>query len=257
MFSFIDIRLIDVVDIALSAYLMYSVYKLIRGTMAAHIVLSILGFLVFGIVVRALNMSILSSAIGSLLNIGLLALIVIFQQEIRNFLVLMGTRYSFLKRIGLDDGSNTGDDSNERSTMIKVIADSCANMSETKTGALIVIERSVGLKEYVSTGEPVDAVFSQQLIETIFFKNTPLHDGAMIVNQHRILAAGCILPVSKNTSIPKSFGLRHRSALGITEVSDAITVVVSEETGNISVFEHAEHRSIADAAELAKYLEER
>ncbi len=253
LFSFLDVRLVDIVDILLSAYLMYAVYRLIKGTLAANIVMSILAFLVFWVIVRALNMNMLSAVMGSFVNIGLLALIVIFQQEIRTFLVMLSTRSAFFRKFGLNkviEKENEGDDY----AFINSIVNACENMSMTKTGALIVIGRKVGLKDYIDTGDCINARFSQQLIETIFFKNTPLHDGAMVVDKKRIIAAGCILPVSTDMSLPKSFGLRHRSAMGITEVTDAVSVVVSEETGNISVFEHGKHKKIDSRPELIDIL---
>lgn len=254
MYSFLDIRFVDIIDIVVSAYLMYALYRLIKGTMAASIVLSILGFLVFWMVVRALNMSILSAVMGSFVNIGLLALIVIFQQEIRTFLVMLSSRHSFLRKIGLGDVAVGGEAQNDR-LMISTLVKSCEDMSAAKTGALIVIARSVGLKDYLQTGEPINAQYSQLLIETIFFKNTPLHDGAMIVDKSHIMAAGCILPVSQDMTVPKSFGLRHRAALGITEVSDAVAVVVSEETGGISIFEKGLYYPIDGASDMYDYLE--
>lgn len=253
LFSFLDVRLVDVVDIVLSAYLMFAIYKLIKGTLAANIVISILAFLIFWVVVRALNMSMLSAVMGSFVNIGLLALIVIFQQEIRTFLVMLSTRHTFFRRIGLDKVME-GEKQDQDSVFATSIANACENMSQSKTGALIVVSRKAGLKDYISTGDSLDAKFSQQLIETIFFKNTPLHDGAMIVTKQKIVAAGCILPVSTDMSLPKSFGLRHRSAMGVTEVTDAVSVVVSEETGNISIFDHGKHTSVATRAELLEIL---
>lgn len=253
LFSFLDVRLVDVVDILFSAYLMYAVYKLIKGTLAANIVMSILAFLVFWVIVRALNMNMLSAVMGSFVNIGLLALIVIFQQEIRTFLVMMSTRSAFFRKFGLYkviEKESEGDDF----AFVNSIANACENMSMSKTGALIVIGRKVGLKDYIDTGDCLNARFSQQLIETIFFKNTPLHDGAMIVDKKKIIAAGCILPVSTDMSLPKTFGLRHRSAVGITEVTDAVSVVVSEETGNISVFEHGKHKKVESRSELIGIL---
>lgn len=254
MYSFIDIRLVDIIDIVVSAYLMYALYRLIKGTMAASIVLSLLGFLLFWMVVRALNMSILSAALGSLVNIGLIALVVIFQQEIRTFLVMLSSRHTFLRKIGLGGVSADVDGGGSRQ-YVSVLVKSCEDMSASKTGALIVVARSVVLNDYIKTGEPINAGYSQMLIETIFFKNTPLHDGALIVDKQRLLAAGCILPVSQDMSVPKSFGLRHRSALGITEVTDAVSVVVSEETGAISVFEKGLYYPIDSASDLYDYLE--
>ena len=254
MLSFIEIRFVDVVDIVLSAYIMYMLYKLIKGTMAASIIMSILAFLALWIVVRALNMSMLSAVMGSFVNIGLLALIVIFQQEIRTFLAMISTKHSFLKRFGLDKLDVQADEL-AASPFVSAIVKSCESMSASHTGALIVVAREVGLKDYVATGNEINAQFSQQLIETVFFKNTPLHDGAMIVDKKRIIAAGCILPVSQSMDIPKNHGLRHRSALGITELTDAVSVVVSEETGAISIFDHGKHHPIGSAIELGEYLE--
>ncbi len=253
MFSFIEIRIVDILDIVISAYLMYAVYRLIKGTMAASIVMSIIAFLVFWVVVRALGMSMLSAVMGSFVNIGLLALIVIFQQEIRTFLIILSTKHTIFKKIGLDKymvRSEKFDDT----IFLNSVAKSCESMSASKTGALIVVVRQVGLNDYIETGDQLSAQFSQQLIETIFFKNTPLHDGAMIVDKHHIMAAGCILPVSKNMSLPKSFGLRHRSAMGITEVTDAVSIVVSEETGSITVFEHGDYYPMDTPQDLYEYL---
>ncbi|MDD7726179.1 MAG: diadenylate cyclase CdaA, partial [Bacteroidales bacterium] len=242
-----------IVDIVLSAYLMYSIYRLIKGTMAASIVMSISAFLIFWVLVRALGMSMLSAVMGSFVNIGLLALIVIFQQEIRTFLIMLSTRHSLFKRLGLDP-SMEKTDAAENAVFLDSIVKACESMSKTQTGALIVVARKVGLKDYIETGDKLSAHFSQQLIETIFFKNTPLHDGAMIVDKHHIIAAGCILPVSKDMTLPKTFGLRHRSAMGVTEVTDAVSIVVSEETGGITVFEHGNLQHIEDSQELYKYL---
>ena len=253
MFSFLDIRLVDIVDIILSAYLMYTIYRLIKGTMAASIVMSIAAFLIFWVLVRALGMSMLSAVMGSFVNIGLLALIVIFQQEIRTFLVMLSTRHSLVKRLGLDKSMGKTDET-ENAIFVNSIVKACENMSKSKTGALIVVARNVGLKDYIATGDKISALFSQQLIETIFFKNTPLHDGAMIVDKRHIIAAGCILPVSQDMTLPKTFGLRHRSALGVTEVTDAVSIVVSEETGGITVFEQGAHHPMENAQGLYEYL---
>lgn len=253
MFSFIEIRLIDIVDIVLCAYIMYTIFKLIRGTVALSIVVSIIGFLILWLIVRALKMSMLSGIMDSFVSIGLLALIIIFQQEVRRFLVHVGTRYDIMRKTGFDKLVGTTDKA--AAAFTNSIVKSCESMSKSKTGALIVIIRSVGLKDIIATGDQIDADFSQQLIETIFFKNTPLHDGAMIVDKHKILAAACILPVSHNMDIPKHFGLRHRSAMGITEVSDAVAIVVSEETGNITIFDNGVHIHVENGMELAEFLD--
>ncbi len=252
MLPFIDIRIVDILDILLSAYLMYAIYRLIKGTIAAHIVLSVMAFLVIFVIVRALGMSMLSAVMGSFVNIGLLALIVIFQQEIRSFLILLSTKHTIFKRFGIDKYINKTPQTN--TILLTSITKACETMAQTKTGALIVIARHIGLKNYIQTGEQLNAQPSQQLIETIFFKNTPLHDGAMIITANHITAAGCILPVSKNMELPKNYGLRHRSAAGITEITDAIAIVVSEETGTITIFEQGQHLPMDTPQDLYEYL---
>lgn len=251
MLSFLDIRFVDVVDILLCAYIMFLIYRLIKGTVAVNIIMSILGIVVLWLIVRALKMSMMTAIFDSFINIGLLALIVIFQQEVRRFLVMASTRYDLMKRFGLEKIFIK----DEKLPYIDVIINACDNMSKSKTGALIILSRKVGLKEYINTGIEINSSYSQQLIETIFFKNTPLHDGAMIADKRTIQAAACILPVSQNMDIPKNFGLRHRSALGITEATDAIAIVVSEETGKITYFDKGIHLKIENAQDLKELLE--
>lgn len=251
MLSFLDIRLVDIIDILLCAYIMFLVYRLIKGTVALNIIMSIMGIVALWVIVRAFKMSMMTAIFDSFINIGLLALIIIFQQEVRRFLVMASTRYNLMKRFGLDK-TFFGE---EKMKNANVIAAACDNMSQSKTGALIVLSRKVGLKEYISTGTEINSAYSQQLIETIFFKNTPLHDGALIADKHTIQAAACILPVSQNMDIPKNFGLRHRSALGITELTDAVAIVVSEETGNIAYFDKGIHIKIDKANDLIELLE--
>lgn len=252
MLSFLEIRLVDIIDIVLGAYIFFMFYKLIKGTVAVNIIISIFSILAFWVIVRSLNMSMMTAILDSFINIGLLALIVIFQQEIRRFLIHLSTRYDFVKKMNLD---RTLVSDEENMTFIRTIVKSVESMSKSKTGALIVVTRTVGLKEFIATGDELNAEYSEQLIETIFFKNTPLHDGAMIVDKHRILAAACILPVSQSMGIDRQFGLRHRSALGITEVSDAVAIVVSEETGHITLFDNGVYISINSPIALSEYLE--
>ena len=251
MLSFLDIRFVDVIDILLCAYIMFLIYRLIKGTVALNIIVSIFGIVALWLIVRALKMSMMTAIFDSFINIGLLALIIIFQQEVRRFLVMASTRYDLMKRFGLECVFLK----NSKMEHFNTIIDACHNMSLSKTGALIISSRKVGLKEYINTGIEIDAAYSQQLIETIFFKNTPLHDGALIGNKQKIQAAACILPVSQNMDIPKNFGLRHRSALGITEATDAIAIVVSEETGNITYFDKGVHIKVEKAQDLKELLE--
>lgn len=233
--DFIRITFIDILDIVLVAMLLYYLFKVLRGTHAMSILSGILLLYVIYIVVRALNMELLTSIIGSLTSIGFIALVIIFQPEIRRFLQVLGNKSrdrqkTFLGRIFDFKGANKAIDLE----YINPIVSACGDMSATKTGALIVIRRDGNIEEIIDSGVQVDAVISTSLIKNIFFKNSPLHDGAMIIARNRIVAAKCVLP-STRSEVPISFGMRHRAALGASEFTDAIIVVVSEETGNISV----------------------
>lgn len=229
---FIQVRIFDIIDIFLVALLFFWFYRILKGTSAISIFLGIVAIFLIWQVVKALQMELLSTILGAFVNVGFIALIVIFQPEIRRFLFTIGAqaqeskltrRFKFLKvnnNVGLD---------------IDAITQACLNMSDIKQGALILITRKNNLDDIVATGVIVNADISNPLIENIFFKNSPLHDGAMIIRNNRITAARCILPVTQKTNIPGHYGLRHRSAIGVTEVNDCIALVVSEETGNISM----------------------
>ena len=233
--DFIRITFVDILDIVLVAMLMYYLYKVLRGTHAMSILSGILLLFVVYIVVRALNMELLTSLIGSLTSVGLIALVIIFQPEIRRFLQVWGNQFrdrqrSFLGRIFDFKGSGKVADLE----YINPIVSACGDMSATKTGALIVIKTEGNLQEIIDSGVRVDAIISTPLVKNLFFKNSPLHDGAVVIADNRIVAAKCVLP-STRSEVPISFGMRHRAALGASETTDAIIVVVSEETGNISV----------------------
>lgn len=233
--DFINISVADIIDIVVVAILMFYVYKLIRGTHSTNILTGIvLIYMLWFVVVRILKMPLLSSILNSLVNVGILALVIIFQPELRRFLQVLGTQSrsrqkSFLGRI-FDSRNNK----NTNLDYLNPVVRACGDMSVAKTGALIVIKQEGNLQEIVDTGVMVDAIVSSSLLKNIFFKNSPLHDGAVVINGNRIVAAKCVLP-STRSEVPISFGMRHRAALGISEVSDAIVVVVSEETGSISV----------------------
>ncbi len=229
--GFITIRVIDIIDIALVAILMYYCYKLIRGTRATNIMTGILLIYAMWILVRALNMELLTTILGSIISVGIIALIVIFQPEIRHFLEVLGDKWKTENRLVriFFPRQNMGDNA-----AIEQIAQACKEMSARRTGALIVLERHNDLKEVIATGVETDAIVSAPLLMNIFFKNSPLHDGAVVVSGNRIVAAKCILP-STQREVPFSFGMRHRAAVGMSEVFDALVVVVSEETGCISI----------------------
>jgi len=233
--TFLDIRLIDLVDIVLVAYLMFRIYKLIKGTVALNIMFGIFAFVLFWLLIKAFNMQLSSSIMDNFVNVGVLAFIVVFQQEIRRFLLLLGSRYNVTSKFSMEKVFMS-ESKGMMNIYNKPVVRACVALARTKTGALIVITKDSELLDYVQTGELINGVISTQLLENIFFKNSPLHDGAVIITGNKIKAAGCILPVSQNTELPKRVGLRHRAAMGITESTDAVAIVVSEETGRISFF---------------------
>lgn len=235
--GFLDIRLLDAVDILLVATLLYLLYRLVRGTIAFNIFIGFLSVYLFWLFVQLLNMKLLSNILGQFIGVGVIALLIVFQQEIRRFLLLIG-RNSILFR-GRFRWSNLlpwkWEFERPKDLDASEIVEACKNLSRTKTGALIVLAKTSELKFYASTGTAIDAEISSKVLESIFNKTSPLHDGAVIIAKNRIKAASCILPVSDSDSIPKHLGLRHRSGIGISEQTDAIAIIVSEEMGAISL----------------------
>lgn len=249
-----NIRIVDVIDVLLFAILLYEVYNLIKGTAAIKIFIGMIAIYLVWKVVKALEMQLLTEILGQFISVGFIALIVVFQPEIRQFLLLLGNpriirthprRFLFWKfRITSPGGLHSDK-----------IVKACQKMAETRTGALIIIARKSELNTYVETGQIIDAKISESLIETIFFKNSPLHDGAMIILGENIRAACCILPISSNPGIPKGCGLRHRAAVGITERSDAAAIIVSEEQGRISYSSEGKLILGVTPSELSNFLE--
>ena len=233
MFDFLSFGIFDILDILLVASIFFIGYRLVRGTVAATIFVGVFTIYLFWILAEALNMELISSIIGQFISVGVLALLIVFQQEVRRFLLMIGSHYKW-KNL-LNPKVLFKNDEVKLNT-IKSISVACSNLSKTKTGALIIIAKRTLIDEFKNTGVKINAEITPELIENIFFKNTPLHDGAMIIDQDKIVSARCILPVSERLDIPGSMGLRHRAALGFSAVSDALVIVVSEETGNISIF---------------------
>lgn len=234
--TFLDLSFIDILDILTIAVIIYLIFRWIRGTSAMNIFFAILVLLIIRIVAYALNMKMLSALMGTVIDVGAVALIVIFQPEIRRFLTRLG-RSAVLKGNGgqrLLDKILGRKSSAMSNPSIDEIAKACKEMSNQMTGALIVLPHKDTLEEIIETGDVIDAQISKRLIMNIFFKNAPLHDGAMIINQDRIVAARCTLPVTERMDIPESYGMRHKAAIGLSEKSDADIIVVSEQTGNIS-----------------------
>ena len=241
----------DVIDILLVAFILFAIYRILRRSGASNLFWGILAFIFTWLLVSyVFQLELTSALFDRFVSVGAIALIVIFQEEIRSFFYRIGSRFN-VERFKDRWSKIRHLQNNQRQA--EAIYRACEHMSANKVGALIVIARQQELKTFADTGEIVDAVISPQLIENIFFKNTPLHDGAMIIHEGRILAAACILPVSKNTTLPKRYGLRHRAALGIAEKTDALAIVVSEETGKISMAQGESIRTIS-LTELEQHL---
>lgn len=253
--DFLNVTIIDIIDILLVTFIFWQVYRLVRGTVATTIFVVIFLIYVLWAVVQALNMELMSAILSQILGVGVIALIVVFQQEIRQSLLLIGNRLrntsnKFLRHFV---GNKTLTVS---SNAISEIVNGVMNMASNKIGALIVFERKSTLENITETGDLINADISSRLIETIFFKNTPLHDGAMIIADNRIKYARCVLPVSENLSINPSLGLRHRAAAGVTERTDAFAIVVSEQTGKVSVIDKGQIRTLSAGDNLTEIITE-
>ena len=251
----LDFGVKDFIDIFLVAVILYYCYKVMKESRSLNIFFGVLIFVIFWLFVsQILEMRLLGSILDKLVSVGALALIILFQEEIRNFFFTIGTHRKVKSLLRLIRG-NKNKSSNGRDEIMPIVM-ACMSMSKQKVGALIVIEKTLPLNDIIRSGEIIDANINQRLIENIFFKNSPLHDGAMIISKKRIKAAGCILPVSHSMDIPKELGLRHRAAMGISQETDALSVIVSEETGNISVAYKGNFKLRLSAEELERILTE-
>jgi len=233
--AFIHVRILDIIDILLVAFLMYQIYMLIKGSIATYIFITIITFYVVWLLVKD-NMLLLGSILGQIIGVGAIAIIVVFQPELRRFLIMFSARYLPKAGISIDNffsKISTGLPQMNINGIIKA----CVNMSKDRVGALIVLQRNSMLDAYAGTGDILDARTTSRLLESIFNKTGPLHDGAVIIYNDKIRAACCILPVSDNFEIPEHYGLRHRAGVGLTEQTDALVIIVSEETGGISLSE--------------------
>ncbi len=249
---FFDITIMDIVDVVLVALLLFYIYRVMKESGSLNVFLGILVFFFSWVLVsKMLQMRLLGSIFDQLMSVGTLALVIIFHEEIRNFFRSLGSQRHFRFLSRFFSRNNKG---KEVSSDVMPIVLACNNMAQQKVGALIVLERNNSLNDIIKTGETINADISQRLVEAVFFKNAPLHDGAMVVQNGRIAAAQCILPVSHNLNISKKLGLRHRSAIGITEIYDAIAVVVSEESGTISAAIDGKLMQNLDARKLEELL---
>ncbi len=223
----------DLIDIIIVALMLYYLYRLMKNSGTLSLFYGVLAFIVIWVLsFEIFNMKLTGTIVDKFMSIGLIVLVILFQDQIKRFLTDIGGRakWKTVRNLFRHDKNN---EENHSEVMSVVYA--CMSMSKSKTGALIVFERKMPLRDYEKTGDIIDADINVRLIENIFFKNSPLHDGAMIIASHRIMSVGCILPVSHDMNIPKNLGLRHRAALGMSQVTDAVCVIVSEETGGISV----------------------
>lgn len=248
----IEIGLKDIIDIVLVALLLFYIYRLMKQSSSANIFTGVMVFVIAWILVsQVFEMRLLGGIFDKLINVGSLAIIILFQEEIRHFFSTIGRQRA--ERIFRFFVRKKEKEQTHRSEIMPIVM-ACINMSRQKVGALIVIERDEPLNEICATGEIIDASISQRLIENIFFKNSPLHDGAMVISKKRIKAAGCILPVAHDNDIPKSLGLRHRAALGISQKADSISIIVSEETGGISLAMNGQFTLRLTAEDLERRL---
>ena len=255
-FNIIDLKITDFIDIILVAVLLYYVYKLVRGSVAINIFIGIVIVWGFWKLTALLGMNMISSIVGPFLQVGLIALIVVFQQEIRKFLLMIGSTNFANKRNFLNHFKFLRQENASASTDINAILNACEKMATTLTGALIVIERDHSLDFVKSSGDKMYIEITSPIVESIFFKNSPLHDGAIVITNNYIVATRVILPVSNERNIPLHYGLRHRAAVGITEKTDALAIVVSEETGDLSYIKNGKFITFKGITDLSAKLKD-
>ena len=250
----IPIKIFDIIDILLVAIILFQFYRLIKGTAASRIFIAIFFIYMFWLIVKALHMELISSLMGQVIGVGVLALIIVFQQEVRRFLLVVANRYFNSSRLSIKKLFSSVKEEQGSPKEAEEIVRAAESMSSKKIGALIVIGRLSRLDIYSEGGEILKANISSELLETIFFKNTPLHDGAVLIEDGKILAARCPLPITDQVTVPSKFGMRHRAAIGISEHIDALVVVVSEESGEITVVENGNVRDNITPNELRNIL---
>ena len=259
IFGFLQLSLADILDILLLGLIIFFLFRWIRGSSAMSIFVAIVSLYIIRVIVSAFNMRLMTAIMDMVLDVGVLALIVIFQPEIRKFLIRLGNRYmnSAQGRAILNRITGKGNTRSLRSSeAVNDLTEACRRMAEEKTGALIVIAHKNPLEDVISTGDKIDATIHRRLIMNLFFKNSPLHDGALVIAGNRIVAVRCTLPITENKNLPAYDGMRHKAAVGITEESDADAVVVSEETGRISFVKAGKVTPIQNINELKLLLTE-
>ena len=246
--GFLEVRWTDLVDILLVSILLYQVYKLLKGSVAVRVLLGFLSLYLIYLVVKAAQMELLTNILGQFMGVGVLAAIILFSQEIRKFLVILG------KTTFRQDGLIWRRREPKEAMNITAIMEAVKSLSASNTGALIVFSRSTELKFYADSGDLLEAFISKRILMSIFNKHSPLHDGAVIIFKGKIKAARCILPVSERDNIPAKFGMRHRAALGMSEATDTLTLIVSEETGQLSLARNGALDNNLSAPEIRKRI---
>ncbi|MFN8241658.1 MAG: diadenylate cyclase CdaA [Bacteroidales bacterium] len=250
----IRLTLFDFIDILLVAIILFQLYRLIRGTAAFSIFIAVFFIYVFWLIVKALNMELVSTILGQVIGVGVIALFIVFQQEVRRFLLMIGNKYISSSGLSFDRFFSSSSTRKGGHGEAEQIVRAAEYMAARKTGALIVIGRKSRLDVYTEGGEMINATISAELLETIFFKNSPLHDGAVLIEDGKILAARCPLPITDQIAVPSRLGMRHRAAIGLSEQTDSLVLVVSEETGNISVSESGHLREGLSTNDLREIL---
>lgn len=251
--GFLEVSWVDVIDISLVSFLLYQVYKLMKGSVAVKIFLGFLSLYLVFLVVKAAQMELLTLILGQFMGVGVLAAIILFQQEIRKFLLLIG-KTTIFNRDNIFKGLPWRKNEYLNDINITPIIEAVKTLGGTNTGALIVFSKSSELKFYAESGDLIEAVISKRLLLSIFNKYSPLHDGAVILHQGKIKAARCILPVTEQDNLPAQFGLRHRAAIGMTEITDTLVIVVSEETGQMSAVKNGKIYHNLSSQELRKKI---
>ncbi len=252
---FLDLGWVDIIDITLVSILLYQVYKLMKGSVAVKIFLGFLSLYLLFLMVKAAGMELVSAILGQFMGVGVLAAIILFQQEIRKFLLLIGKTTVF-NRENIFRNFPWRRSEELHGKNITATIEAAKSLGGSNTGALIVFSKGSPLKFYVESGDAIDAEISKRLLLAIFNKNSPLHDGAVIIYGGRISAARCILPISDNDNLPAQFGLRHRAAIGMTEITDSLVLVVSEETGQMSIVRNGNIFHNLSTQELRKKINE-
>ena len=251
----LNFTIIDIIDVVLVALLLYYAYRLIKGTVAINIFFGIVIIYLLFLLVDALQMQMLTKILGGFMSVGIIALIVVFQPEIRKFLLMIGST-NIGKNGGIFKKMNFLKTEDANATEAELVVAACTKMGSSKTGALIVLERNNNLDFLVKTGDEMNITVTQPILESIFFKNSPLHDGAIIIANNVIKATRVILPVNNEKNIPEHFGLRHRAAIGITEKTDALAIVVSEETGQVSYIKNGEFVMYKNTVNLIEQIKQ-